>query len=63
MSEERRMTVPDVGGVVGHLLSPEVLPDEHVVRRVLSGEIALFEVLMRRYKSAALPRGAHHPPG
>jgi RNA polymerase sigma-70 factor (ECF subfamily) len=49
MGEERRMTVPDVGGVVGRLLSPEILPDEDVVRRVLAGETALFEVLMRRY--------------
>jgi len=27
----------------------EVMPDEEVVRRVLDGETALFELIMRRY--------------
>jgi RNA polymerase sigma-70 factor (ECF subfamily) len=49
MTEDGRMARPDVGEVAGRIPSPEVLPDEDVVRRVLAGETVLFEVLMRRY--------------
>lgn len=31
------------------MTGPEILPDEEVVRRILAGETALYEVIMRRY--------------
>ena len=42
------MAVPDRAEVIAPA-RPEGLPDEEVVRRVLEGEIPLFEILIRRY--------------
>ena len=50
-------------GDILQLAKSAELADEEVVRRVLDGETALFEILMRRYNPTALPRGASHSAG
>jgi hypothetical protein len=48
--ERRTPMLAVVPGLIGEAAKDHPLPDEEIVRRVLAGEKALYEVLMRRHR-------------